>query len=842
MGWVGFASSASLMCLCLVLVFGALAWWRLRSAKSKVLTSTDVLGAMKAAENVELTPEEEQAIEDGVAQATATIDASKEKPPQHQQQQQQAPQQAPEADAAQEEEPKTAAEKAKEFVDEYKGTMIAVGIQVTIPMVMAAANRVGPKVVQKALGRMRTKIAARVSSTVAKVAVKVLKAIGQRLGITALQKFGMMAVTKLAAGTAAAGPVGTAVVAAQLAIEATLMALDFADAGGYLKMGTKRQYIKMRDDIVKELKQAYKESGAEYPGIVGPTSSLDEQTLAKQVEELAVQIASDPEGELLKPILEAAYAKMLGRTDLTDDAAIDAFIEAEMEANLTDDDKAYDLAFARICASLGGKLVGKEQCSWSTKEQCQQSYTWPPDENSVYAEWKNDRCEAAAGTMRLICEGNSLDYDEATGVCKIDENYCKSKGAEWRWNDEIKDHDCTIPLGQDILENLFGTTIVRGLKQIFDPKQYESCAEGEFDDVYTCRKVTCPASHPDADKVTGLCYKPCPEGWHKAGCCLCEQDCPAGWTDTGATCTKRECPADKPDKQADLCYAACPAGYAGNGPVCWEQCRPGEVNDGAFCRVPNETYGNGVGAAKSRRPCPAGMRDDGTSCYADPITSSSRLPSKAPCDPGERDDGTSCYKDSYGRGAGYVRTKGGWERCLRENPQGCEVYGALNYPKCRPGYHNRGCCVCEPDGGPGIKKTVVQRYRCNADEDLIASVCYKKCGPGYHRQGVLCVPDGGAGIKVNLAERLYCPSGTTEIGGLCYKNCRAGYQFQGGNICHKIGTGVSRAKKSQGRGGGVTDIKSMGKEVPKAAGVGRIPEGTQVRGKKRIVAFSTKNN
>jgi len=41
-------------------------------------------------------------------------------------------------------------------------------------------------------------------------------------------------------------------------------------------------------------------------------------------------------------------------------------------------------------------------------------------------------------------------------------------------------------------------------------------------------------------------------------------------------------------------------------------------------------------------------------------------------------------------------------RCNRANPQGCEMNGAIAYPKCKPGFHNVGCCICSPDCPSGM--------------------------------------------------------------------------------------------------------------------------------------------
>lgn len=66
------------------------------------------------------------------------------------------------------------------------------------------------------------------------------------------------------------------------------------------------------------------------------------------------------------------------------------------------------------------------------------------------------------------------------------------------------------------------------------------------------------------------------------------------------------------------------------------------------------------------------------------------------CPEGFRDDGLFCSKPgAYGRGIGYAL----WneKKCIKKNPQGCEKHGLIWYPKCAPGYHNVGCCICSPN-------------------------------------------------------------------------------------------------------------------------------------------------
>lgn len=66
--------------------------------------------------------------------------------------------------------------------------------------------------------------------------------------------------------------------------------------------------------------------------------------------------------------------------------------------------------------------------------------------------------------MKQICETLKIDYDPSTGMCKIDKGYCTEKGANWTYNEKIKDYDSSVPMGQTILENVFETTLTRALK------------------------------------------------------------------------------------------------------------------------------------------------------------------------------------------------------------------------------------------------------------------------------------------------------------------------------------------------------------------------------------------
>ncbi|VDI06883.1 Hypothetical predicted protein [Mytilus galloprovincialis] len=101
----------------------------------------------------------------------------------------------------------------------------------------------------------------------------------------------------------------------------------------------------------------------------------------------------------------------------------------------------------------------------------------------------------------------------------------------------------------------------------------------------------------------------------------------------------------------------CPAGMRDDGTSCWK-----------------DSYGRGAGRVPDKENCPSNQRDDGTSCWLDSYgRSSGRTPDKTPCPSGLRDDGTSCWNDAHIYGKG----------CC------CTIFGCCN--NCPSGYHDDGC-------------------------------------------------------------------------------------------------------------------------------------------------------
>jgi hypothetical protein len=212
--------------------------------------------------------------------------------------------------------------------------------------------------------------------------------------------------------------------------------------------------------------------------------------------------------------------------------------------------------------------------------------------------------------------------------------------------------------------------------------------------------------------------------------------CPPGFHDDGATCRLDNIRA-KPSYprgvgvvptvcgsgqqlDAGLCYPECQSGYSGVGPVCWQRCPSGFRDDGAFCAKP-QPYGRGTGYAWE---------------FGDP-----------PFDLGNAK-----------------------RRCERDHGAGrCEQNGLIFYPRCRPGFHSVGCCVCSPNCTGGMtdigvscaKKSYGRGVgtvptRCQGGMEYDAGLCYQPCRSGFNGVGPVCWGR--------------CPPDYADHGATCYRD------------------------------------------------------------------------
>jgi|LauGreStaDraftv2_3_1035109.scaffolds.fasta_scaffold02418_2 hypothetical protein len=174
---------------------------------------------------------------------------------------------------------------------------------------------------------------------------------------------------------------------------------------------------------------------------------------------------------------------------------------------------------------------------------------------------------------------------------------------------------------------------------------------------------------------------------------------------------------------------------------------PAFASDENFCW--KASYGRGGGTVPAS--CAVDRDRIGILCYSKCGTNSKRVgyDCHSVCPSDMRDDGLFCRKSEYGRGAGYALWDEG--KCNKENSQGCEINGALWYPKCASGYSNFGSSICRPNT-PNCEALGL-----GGRVDLS---CAKKVGIGVPTPGV-------------------CGSGQQLDVGLCYSNCNTGYTGAG---------------------------------------------------------------
>jgi hypothetical protein len=109
-----------------------------------------------------------------------------------------------------------------------------------------------------------------------------------------------------------------------------------------------------------------------------------------------------------------------------------------------------------------------------------------------------------------------------------------------------------------------------------------------------------------------------------------------------------------------------------------------------------------------------------------------------------------------------LNDSGMYQRCQAEQGSGkCETWGAVVYPKCKPGYSPFGCYICRPnvpDCGklglnPGIDLSCAKKITigdpvtglCASGEEADAGLCYPKCKPGFKGVGPVCWDQAPAG-------------------------------------------------------------------------------------------------
>lgn len=623
--------------------------------------------------------------------------------------------------------------------------------------------------------------------------------------------------------------------------------LDLLDAGGYNQMQTKKVYYETKSQSETEQKRiffdAFKEEcdaqnipfsldDFQWPLVYNPLIHDVDDEKEKEIEAKMTEILSDPNHPLTKSMFDQIIADIesgvLKESDMENVEAFDKYYEPVMDAimNIVYDDE--------WCRSKGGSMNDDKQCIIS-EGNCN---VWPVEEGKQYREFKDGKCVIADPTVRSLCESQNLEYDIKTGICKIDANYCKSKGAEYKFDSKLKENDCVIPISQEIMEGIFGTTVIRGLKYAFGGgnEAVEHCGyDGRIMTNDKCLRTANNSLSSGTKLEIWDCdlsdYTPKQKWFYDNrdqslrpmedyNMCV---DIPSGNTTSGTQPQLIKCNNTlnqkfvyniankqlKPKNDQTQCFHI--TNTKNGTKISLQKCR----NESAqrFELKQNLLHqADGNCWYESSRPadCPATYTNNGLTCgrSADTKSSSAGRGAYVPasCPTGYKNMGATCFRDYKSFTRDSYNCVG--EKCMGPcddkyrgpgDPWPCskDAVGARAYPKCSAEarylkkpfaseYHSGGAfCALDAKTLPGGNAAMV----CPSDYPIKrGGLCYidceKKYGPGYINTGVSCF----RGVSTLGMGSLICKSHETKSGEICNKKCPPGYSKTNRNCARYMTT------------------------------------------------------
>lgn len=217
--------------------------------------------------------------------------------------------------------------------------------------------------------------------------------------------------------------------------------LDIADlfigGAGYAHMGTKQSYYAMQGEIYRGVEAAYKEAGEIFPAIVGPFDKMNPITLQKSLQGRVTVYMNQPDNKYTQMVIDE-----LKKQQFNNGAEVVKSIDQIIDEVYTDqtykDIETY--ITNQICVDNGGKVVDGDKCSYKDKNQCINSYSWPLQDDDIYAEWKDGKCVMASSEMRKYCTAQGLGYNIDTGICDVNKAYCNNNEANYQPNPKLCDY------------------------------------------------------------------------------------------------------------------------------------------------------------------------------------------------------------------------------------------------------------------------------------------------------------------------------------------------------------------------------------------------------------------
>lgn len=408
--------------------------------------------------------------------------------------------------------------------------------------------------------------------TINKISEKSAEKMAQRLSVKAIEKGTERAAVRAAAqlgskaATAAStGPAAGAVMAAEMVFGYVSGIMDGLNLGGFQNMKTQEAFGEMRKNIDNDFNKLTNGT----PIVYGPFDTMFENDLYDKVVDKIIELA-------------------MKDTNITENS-FDSYIDRALES---------------ICTSKGGFMTPDKKCSF-TKTNCLAN--WPLNVGDTYYEFKDGVCQIQPGLMREFCEkiGLGVYYDLETRGCKLTDEYCSRYGASGVGGNG----DCTITDGQAFAEAVFGTTVVRGLANVFDPDNYMPCT-GDWKPFPSIPGI--PRGSNMMENYFCIREEPLQ---------ISVKNCPRNMQQVGLHCYHEGVDTSLLVKGGTL--RDCDPGQRDDGTSCWEDLKCSvhcdsrwDWNDGGFCHW----RCNGCGCIKKTRfdrvICPHGYYNVAGMCYA----------------------------------------------------------------------------------------------------------------------------------------------------------------------------------------------------------------------------------
>lgn len=472
-----------------------------------------------------------------------------------------------------------------------------------------------------------------------------------------------------------------------LAFDTMNLILDTIDPLQYGNVTHQKTINKVKEDADKEFDEMIRSqddpslSQLLSRPVVGPLDNINGDDYVQLILDNIAEIITDKD-KMSKFYVTFASAINTGKIDLQNADALSTFIDNNLEF-----ESVINNAVSNVCVNRNGMVVNG-MCSYKTRQECNNSITFPVPEGEIYREWTDNykfpdgyagptsgACQWAPTNVRELCNNINKDkdsvtepkyaeYDINTGMCNITKDYCTSKGLDW------KNKDCKLDTTQNIAEIIFGVTTTRSLRQTFDPSNYKPCNADEVDDGYLCRKKNCPE---DTETENSMCYKKCPSGYSGEGP-LCWKNCPSKTSDIGVSCHKDSyalkagyvpkvkcdkgwtsrgvgtagwCDNGAPHTKGKGCCCIRGSKFFGTKDKCCG-CQDGYVDTGCTCQKKLQTKaatfecdeGDYLDNGLCYEKCKDGYTNVGPRCWLN-------------CPSGFRDDGVYCAKKTTERGSGF---------------------------------------------------------------------------------------------------------------------------------------------------------------------------------------------